>query len=162
MALGCSKIVFCNYLKSPNKYGTRKSTCGPEKLSPQFKRKNVREVKIENFNIKILKSLVDASCSTRKFWRYLNNKKIKHKRNHRPRLTMKHKEKRLEYARQYQTMSAKEWRKVVFSDKKDAYPNFQSYQSLQWIYKILNKKIAFIFYSSAHLSYIYVKTKFQN
>ena len=26
---------------------------------------------------------------------------------------MKHKEKRLEYARQYQTMSAKEWRKVV-------------------------------------------------
>ena len=27
---------------------------------------------------------------------------------------MKHKEKRLEYARQYQTMNAKEWRKVVF------------------------------------------------
>ena len=31
---------------------------------------------------------------------------------------MKHKEKWLEYARQYQTMSAKEWRKVVFSDEK--------------------------------------------
>ena len=31
---------------------------------------------------------------------------------------MKHKEKRLEYARQYQTMSTKEWRKVVFSDEK--------------------------------------------
>ena len=31
---------------------------------------------------------------------------------------MKHKEKRLEYARQYQTMSAKEWRKAVFSDEK--------------------------------------------
>ena len=31
---------------------------------------------------------------------------------------MKQKEKRLEYARQYQTMSAKEWRKVVFSDEK--------------------------------------------
>ena len=31
---------------------------------------------------------------------------------------MEHKEKRLEYARQYQTMSAKEWRKVVFSDEK--------------------------------------------
>ena len=30
---------------------------------------------------------------------------------------MKHKEKRLEYVRQYQTMSAKEWRKVVFSDE---------------------------------------------
>ena len=31
---------------------------------------------------------------------------------------MKHKEKRLEYARQYQTKNAKEWRKVVFSDEK--------------------------------------------
>ena len=31
---------------------------------------------------------------------------------------MKHKEKQLEYARQYQIMSAKEWLKVVFLDKK--------------------------------------------
>ena len=35
--LGGSKTVICNYLKSPNKYGTRKSTGRPEKLSPQFK-----------------------------------------------------------------------------------------------------------------------------
>ena len=33
---------------------------------------------------------------------------------------MKPSEKRLEYARQYQTMSAKEWRKVVFSDEKNS------------------------------------------
>ena len=31
---------------------------------------------------------------------------------------MKHKVKLLEYARQYQIMSAKEWRKLVFSDEK--------------------------------------------
>ena len=31
---------------------------------------------------------------------------------------MKHKEKQLEYARQYQIMSAKEWLKVVFLNKK--------------------------------------------
>ena len=68
---------------------------------------------------KILKSLVDAPCSTRTIKSHLNNEKIKHKeRIHRPRLTMKHKEKRLEYARQYQTMISKEWRKVVFSDQK--------------------------------------------
>ena len=68
---------------------------------------------------KILKSLVDAPCSTRTIRRHLNNEKLKHeKRIHRPWLTMKHKEKRLEYARQYQTMSAKVWRKVVFSDEK--------------------------------------------
>ena len=44
-ALGCSKTIICNYLKSPNKYGTRKPTGRPEKLSPQFKRRIVCEVK---------------------------------------------------------------------------------------------------------------------
>ena len=34
---------------------------------------------------------------------------------------MKHKEKRLKYVCQHQTMSAKEWRKVVFSDEKKFY-----------------------------------------
>ena len=59
---------------------------------------------------------MDDLCSTRTIRRHLNNEKIKHKKRiHRPNLTMKHKEKRLEYARQYQTMSVKEWRKVVFS-----------------------------------------------
>ena len=43
--LGCSKTIICNYLKSPNKYGTRKPTGKPEKLSPQFRRRIVREVK---------------------------------------------------------------------------------------------------------------------
>ena len=41
-------------------------------------------------------------------------KKIKHKKRiHHPRLTMKHKEKRLEYACQYQIMSVKKWRKEI-------------------------------------------------
>ena len=44
-------------------------------------------------------------------------KKLSIKIFHRPRLTMKHTEKRLEYA-QYQTMTAKEWRNVVFSNEK--------------------------------------------
>ena len=53
---------------------------------------------------------MDALCSTRTIRKHLPNEKIKHKKRiHRPRLTMKHKEKQLEYARQYQTMSAKEW-----------------------------------------------------
>ena len=44
---------------------------------------------------------------------------------------MKHKVKRLEYARQYQTMSAKEWQKVVFSAEKkynlDGSDDFEKY-----------------------------------
>ena len=119
-ALGYSKTVICNYLKSPNKYGTRKPNGKPEKSSLQFKRKVVREVKKKTSStLKILKSLADAPCNTRTIRRHLNNDKIKHlKRIHCPRLTMKHKEKQLEYTRQYQTMSAKEWRKVVFLNEK--------------------------------------------
>ena len=53
------------------------------------------------------------------------------KRIHRPRLTMKHKQKRLVYGRQYRTMSAKKWRKVVFSGEKkfnlDGPDGFQKY-----------------------------------
>ena len=36
-ALGSSKTVICNYLESPNQYGTRKPTGRPEKLSPRVK-----------------------------------------------------------------------------------------------------------------------------
>ena len=42
--LGCSKTIICNYLKSPNKYGTKKLTGKSEKLSPQFKKRIVRKV----------------------------------------------------------------------------------------------------------------------
>ena len=73
-----------------------------------------------------------ALCSTRTIRRHFNNEKIKHKKKiHRPSLTMKHKEKRLEYVCQYRTMSAKEWRKVVGSDVKksnlDGPDSFQKY-----------------------------------
>ena len=60
-ALGRSKTVISNYLKNPNKYGTRKPTERPEKLSSQFKRRNVRKVKNKTSSTsKILKFLVDA------------------------------------------------------------------------------------------------------
>ena len=90
--LGCSKTIICNNLKCPKKYGTRKPTGKPEKLSPQFKRRIVHEVKKKTLSTsKILKSLVDAPCSTRIIRRDLNNEKIKQKKRiHRPRLTMKH------------------------------------------------------------------------
>ena len=119
-ALGHSKTIICNYLKSPNKYGTRKPIGRPEKLSPQFKRRIVHKVKKKTSSTsKILKSLADTTCSTRTIERHFNNEKIEHKKIiHCSRLTMKHKEKWLEYAHQYQTMSDKEWLKVVFLNEK--------------------------------------------
>ena len=98
-ALRRSNSAICNYLQSPNEYGTRKPTGRPEKLSPQFKRKIVHEVKKENVvSIKNIEISSDASCSTRIIRKHLNNEKIKHKKRiHHPRLTMKYNEKRLEY-----------------------------------------------------------------
>ena len=56
-ALECSKTVNCYYLKSLNKYGTRKPTSGPENLSPQLNRS-----KKENFiNIKNIE--ISRGCS---------------------------------------------------------------------------------------------------
>ena len=47
---------------------------------------------------------MDAPCSITTIRRHLNKLKIKHKKRiHHPRLTVKHKEKRLEYPRRYQT-----------------------------------------------------------
>ena len=75
---------------------------------------------------------MDVPFSIRTIRRYSNNEKIKYKKRlHRPRLIRKHKKKQLEYSRQYQTMSAKEWQKVVFSDEKkfnlDGRDGFQKY-----------------------------------
>ena len=73
-ALGRSKAVICNYLKSPNKYKTRKPTGRPENLLPLFKRRIIREVKKKTLSTsKILKSLVDDPCRTRTIRRHLNN-----------------------------------------------------------------------------------------
>ena len=74
-AFGRSKIVICIYLKSSNKYGTKKMTSKPEKLPPQFKRRVVHEVKRK------MKSRVDAPCSTRTIRRHLNNEKLSIKKN---------------------------------------------------------------------------------
>ena len=66
-ALGRSKTILCNYLKSPNKYGTRKLTGRPEKLSPQFNRRIFREVKRKTLSTSIflmlMKFFFSSKCS---------------------------------------------------------------------------------------------------
>ena len=75
-ALARSKTAICNYLKCPNKYGTRKMTGLSEKLSPQFKRRIVHEVKTKTSSTsKVLKSLVNAPCTTRTIRRHLKQRK---------------------------------------------------------------------------------------
>ena len=61
-SLGCCKTIIFNYLKSPNKYGTRKPTDRQEKLSPQFKKRIVCELKKEHF-INIKNTEISKGCS---------------------------------------------------------------------------------------------------
>ena len=76
-ALGSSKTVICNNLKSLNKYGTRKPTSRPQKLSPQFKGRIVRKVKKKTSTTsKILKYFVAAPCSTKTIRWHLNNETL--------------------------------------------------------------------------------------
>ena len=84
-ALGRSKSIFCNYMKIPNKYGTKKKKKKNDgqarKIVISIQKKNCSRSKKANFvNIeKIFKSLVDAPCNTRTIRRHLNYEKIKHK-----------------------------------------------------------------------------------
>ena len=71
-ALERSKSVICYYLKSPNKYRTRKPTSRPEK----FKRRIACEVKKKTSSTsKILKSPVNPPSNTRTIKKHLNNEK---------------------------------------------------------------------------------------
>ena len=117
--LGRSKTITCNYLKSLN---NKKTDWQARKIITTIQEKNCSWSKKENFvNIKNIE--ISCGCSL-----------------HRPSLTMKQKEKQLEYVRQYQTTSTKEWRKVVFSDEKkfnlDGPGGFQKY----WHAKKLSKR----------------------
>ena len=58
-ALEHSKTIICYYLKSPNKYGTRKLTGRPKKIITTIQEKNCSRSKKENFvNIKN----IEISC----------------------------------------------------------------------------------------------------
>ena len=58
-----SKTLICCYLKSPDKYGTRKPNRRPKKLSPQFKRRIVREVKKKKNFLNIKNIEISSGCS---------------------------------------------------------------------------------------------------
>ena len=80
-ALGRSKTITCNCLKSPNKYRTRKLTARQKTIITTIREKNCSRSKKENSSIsKILKSLVDALRCTRTMRNHFNNKKSKQKK----------------------------------------------------------------------------------
>ena len=59
---GRNITVICNYLKSPNKFGTRKPTGRPEKFITTIQEKNCSRSKKENFvNIKHIE--ISSGCS---------------------------------------------------------------------------------------------------
>ena len=60
-ALGLRKTVTCNYLKSPNKYGTRKLTDRPKKIITTIQEKCSRSKKENSVKIKNIE--ISCGCS---------------------------------------------------------------------------------------------------
>ena len=61
-ALGRSKTVICNYLKSLNKHRTGKPIGWPEKIIITISERNCSRSKKENFNIKYIE--IFSGCSS--------------------------------------------------------------------------------------------------
>ena len=99
-----------------------------EELFVKLKKKTTKKKTTTLSTSKLLKSLEDSPCSSRTIRRHLNNKRLSIRKEFIVQdFTMKHIKKRLDYARQYQTLSTK----VVFSDVKkfnlDCPEGFQKY-----------------------------------
>lgn len=114
-----SEAVVRNFKKSGENYGLKAATKGNSKLTHRQKGE-IRQEAIDNkLTCRQIKDKLELPITTRNIAKVLNSEKnIKWtKIKSKPRLTAKHKEDRLTFARKYMSCTT-EWDNVFFSDEK--------------------------------------------
>lgn len=97
-----SRHVILNYLKNPNTYGKKHSSGRKRKLSKQDERRIARKASNSTKSLVQIKSELQLDVHKTTIWRSLKrNSFITYERmNKAPRLLQRHKDSRLEFARQ--------------------------------------------------------------
>lgn len=117
--LNRSHNVVNNFLRLRNAYGSKKSSGRPSKVTPRQRRTIVKELKSGNMSLSSLARQQNPPISKSTVHRVVKKfgNLVYLKRKAAPKLTKKHKEKRLKFAQE--VMSWKEdWHRVIFSDEK--------------------------------------------
>lgn len=117
--IGRSLCAINNFLNLKDNYDSKKRSGRKPTISPRQKREIIRKATKEHLVASKIKSDMNLPVSTRHVRRILSsNKNLKwSKRQGKPKLTDRHKEKRIDFARNHMNFGD-EWKSVVFSDEK--------------------------------------------
>ena len=129
-----SEYVVKTFLKVPQQYGTKRRPERPKILQQRDLTRLNREASKGKLSVQELKNDLELSVSVRRVRQILHsNPNLAYKkRKGKPKLTLQHKNKRMDFARQKVTWS-EQWSRTVFSDEKkfnlDDPDGFQYYWS---------------------------------
>ena len=120
--IGRSRNAISSCIK--NKNSVTSSPGRPQKITPSLSRRILKVVKRNtSISSQKIKDETGANCSPLTIRRHLKSKGyVNKKRVCRPLLLQRHKEKRMIYAKKYQTWDVIKWRTVIFSDDKKIQP----------------------------------------
>ena len=114
-----SRKVVRNLLKDPKNYGKKKSTGQPRAITERERRAIIREASNSTKTAREIAAAATVTTRKKNVLHILQQcKHLKHKKlKHRPPLTLRHKEKRLEFVK-IDIYWKKQWKQVIFSDEK--------------------------------------------
>jgi transposase len=119
LKVGRSDRVVRNYLRNPDLYGTKKSTGRPKALSKRDESHIVRLASNKAVSARQIHADVKPKCSERTVRRCIVKSKILKRKKYltKPQLSVKHKQARLDWAREHMSWTD-EWLNVIFTDEK--------------------------------------------
>ena len=118
--IGRGRCVVQSFLRDPERYGTKKSTGRPSKISQTLLRRVLRAGSTGDFSASKLQKRFNLPLSPRRVQQLLRDcQHLKFRKMKRaPALTANHKKRRQEWAKVHVTWPPEKWATVIFSDEK--------------------------------------------